>query len=77
MNQSDNRLPVSEADIRKVLGTDEGRKLLAYLSRDGGAVLKQAAEALKRGDQEGAKQILSPMMQTPEAQDLVDKINRK
>ena len=40
-------------------------------------LLKQAAEALKRGDQEGAKQILSPMMQTPEAQDLVDKINRK
>lgn len=48
---------------------------LAYLSRDGGAVLKQAAEGAKRGDQEGAKQILSPMMQTPEAQDLVDKIN--
>ena len=49
MNQSDNRLPFSEADIRKVLGTDEGRKLLAYLSRDGGAVLKQAAETRRSG----------------------------
>ncbi|MBS6366664.1 MAG: hypothetical protein KH420_04880 [Clostridiales bacterium] len=77
MNQSDNRLPFSQADIRKVLGTDEGKKLIAYLSRDGGAVLKQAAEALKRGDQAAAQQILSPMMQTAEAQELVDKINRK
>ena len=77
MNQSDHRLPFSQADIRNVLCPDDGKKLIAYLSRDGGAVLKQAAEALKRGDQAAAQQILSPMMQTAEAQELVDKINRK
>ena len=77
MNQSENQFPFTQADIRKVFGTDEGKKLIAYLSRDGGAALKKAAAALKKGDQAAAQQILSPMMQTEEAQNLIDKINRK
>ena len=63
--------------IRSVLGTKEGQKLLSLLNRDGGAALRQAASAVKSGDYAAAQKILEPVMQTPEASRLVDAINRR
>lgn len=63
--------------IQRVLGTKEGQQLLALLNRDGGAALRQAAAAVKSGDYARAKQVMEPVMQTPEAAKLVDRINRK
>lgn len=76
MQNDSSRLPFSEQEIRRVLTSDAGRQLLQLLNRDGGANLRQAAEAVKRGDIDGAKALLTPVMETPEAAALVDKINQ-
>ena len=55
----------TQENIQKVLGTADGRKLLALLMRDGGGALRQAAEA-----------ILSPIMNSPEARELIARINQ-
>ncbi len=62
-------------NIQKVFGSQAGRQLLALLNSDGGKSLREAAGALQRGDQAAAAAALEPMMTTPEAQDLVRKIN--
>ena len=67
----------SEADVKRVLTSPEGQKLLRLLNRDGGVRLRQAAEALKRGDQAAAQQALRPVMVTEEAARLVQSINRE
>lgn len=70
-------LPFSEQQIRRVLGSPEGQKLLQLLSRDGGTALRQAAQAMRAGDYTAAQQILSPLMQSPQAQQLIAKLNEK
>lgn len=69
-------LTLSQENIQRVLTSPEGRQLLALLMRDGGAALAKAGEALRRGDQAAAEAILAPIMNTPQAQELVAKINR-
>lgn len=65
----------SEEDVKKVLHSPEGRQLLQFLNRDGGEALQRAAAALKQGDRQGVEQILSPIMETPEAARLVKKLS--
>ncbi len=66
----------TQENIQRVLGTADGRKLLSLLMRDGGGALRQAGEAIKRGDQAAAEAILSPIMNSPEAQALIARINQ-
>ena len=78
MSNSANSIPAfSEQEIRQVLSSSEGKQLFALLSRDGGQALQKAAQALKSGNPETAKQILQPMMESQEAAQLVQKINRR
>lgn len=70
-------LPLHKAALAAVLSSSEGKQLLSLLSRDGGAALSQAAQAFKNGDTELAKSIISPLMQTGEAQALIEKINER
>ena len=63
--------------LAAVLSTPEGRRLLALLGRDGGNALSQAAQALKNGDAELAKSLVSPLLQNDEAQSLIAKINEQ
>jgi hypothetical protein len=65
---------VSESDLRRVLASPEGQKLLALLRTDGGGALKQAMQAVKDGDYEGAKTALDPMLQSPEAKKLLEQL---
>ena len=65
---------VSESDLRRVLASPEGQKLLALLRADGGSALKQAMQAVKGGDYEGAKTALDPMLQSPEARKLLEQL---
>ena len=67
----------SEDDIQRVLGSQEGQALLRLLNRDGGAALRQAANAVKNGDMAKAQEIMRPLMESPGVSALVDKINRK
>lgn len=73
-----NSLPsFTEADIKKVLGSKEGQALLRLLNRDGGAALRQVANAIKSGDTARAQELAKPLVQNPEAAALIDKINKK
>lgn len=70
-------LHFSEAEIKKVLTSDEGKRLLQLLNQDGGQKLRQAADALRNGQQDAARQILTPVMESEEASRLVEKLNRE
>lgn len=63
--------------LQSILKSEEGRRLMQLLNRDGGAALRRAAEAARKGDYEAARQIVEPMMQSQEAEKLVSEINRK
>lgn len=67
-------LPISEAELKRVLASQEGRQLLSLLRRDGGDALQKAMQAVKAGDYEAAKTLLSPMLQDPEATALLGKL---
>ena len=67
----------TKQQLAAVLSTNEGRQLLTLLGRDGGSALSQAAQALKNGDAELAKRLVSPMLQSSEAQALIAKINEQ
>ncbi|MDR0889173.1 MAG: hypothetical protein LBM28_00825 [Oscillospiraceae bacterium] len=67
----------SEAQIRQILSSSEGKQLIELLSKGGAGALQQAAEAYKKGDASTAEQILTPLVQSPEAAALLKKINKK
>ena len=67
----------SEADVKKVLTSPEGKKLLQLLNQDGGKALRQAADALKNGQNQTAQQILQPIMESDAAVGLIKKLNRE
>lgn len=48
--------------IRSLLTSQEGQALIRLLQADGGTGLRQAANALRRGDAEAAKAALSPLL---------------
>lgn len=70
-------LPFSEAEIRRVLASSDGRQLLKLLTKEHAQELSAAAEALKKGDPETAKALLAPVMEQGKAAALVQKINGK
>lgn len=78
-NGHSGKLPASFSaeQVQAVLGSEAGKQLLSLLNRDGGKTLCQAAQALKNGDSDAAQQLLSPLMQTPQAQELIHRINEK
>lgn len=57
--------------MQKLLSTAEGQRLLRLLSGDGGAAMKRAGEALKRGDTQEVQSILAPLIGDPEVQRLL------
>lgn len=67
----------SEAEIKKVLATAEGQALLRMLNKDGGALLRQAADAVKSGNLQKAQELVRPVMESTDAQTLIRKINQK
>lgn len=67
----------SKTDIQNVLGSPEGQALIRLLSRDGGVMLKRAADAVKNGNMGLAQEIMREKMESPDAQALIEKLNRK
>lgn len=70
-------LPFSEKDIQRVLNSSAGKQLLQLLTTTNGDTLNKAARALKEGNIQQAKELLTPVMEQPEASELVAQINRK
>ena len=70
----------SADQLRRVLGSAEGKQLLALLALTVRALLgrrrlRQAAEAVKAGDHARAQAILQPVLQTEQAQALLQKLD--
>ncbi len=69
--------PFSEKDVRRVLGSAEGQRLLALLNQDGGQALRQAADALRNGNTDEAQKAVAPLLQSEEAAALLQKLGRR
>lgn len=77
MKKEADKFPFSPEQFRQVLGSPEGKQLLALLRQDGGKTLSMAAEEFKKGNAAGAQSLLRPMVETAEAETLLQKINKK
>ena len=76
MKQDSSNPPQFSAEqAKKILGSAEGKQLLALLNRDGGQQLRQAAEAFRRGDMAQVQALMQPLTQDREAAELMKKIN--
>ncbi len=65
----------SPEQLRRILGSAEGRQLLALLASGGGERLRQAADAAKQGVHARAMELLRPVLNTEQAQALLRKLN--
>ena len=65
----------SPEQMKQVLSSEEGKKLIAMLSQNGS--LQAAVTAWKQGNMAAVQQALQPTLQTQEAEDLLQKINKK
>lgn len=68
---------ISAEQMRSLLSSPEAKQLIALLQRDGGQRLQQAAQELKKGNTAGAQELLRPVVETKEADELLKKINQK
>lgn len=67
----------SPEQIRSLLNSDEAKQLMALLQRDGGQRARQAAEEFRKGNSSAAQELLRPMVQAKEAEELLIKMNGK
>lgn len=58
--------------IIKLLSTDGGKRVLASLLSDGGARIKSAAEAAKKGNLTGVQSVISSIAETEEGKELLN-----
>lgn len=71
------QIPISKDKIRQVFTSPEGQALIRLLQQDGGKGLRAAADSLRRGDAEGAKEALSPLLQNTNGADLAEQLGKK
>lgn len=63
-------------EIMKMAQSPAGQQLLCLLQQKGGAELQQAMTKASAGDYEQAKQMLSSLLQDPDAKKLMDTLGR-
>ena len=63
--------------LRRLLSSPEVHMLLQILRADGGAGLRAAAEALQRGNVEGVRTALSPLLAGTEAERLTRELEER
>lgn len=71
-----NNPPMSQEKLQKILQSPEAQKLIEMLSQDGGNALQQASQAASRGEYDAVKQILSPKLQSAQAEALIKKLEQ-
>ena len=76
MNQEKGKkTQMNPREMQRVMGSAEGKELLALLAEGGG--LQKAMEAFRKGDMKGVKEALEPAMASERAEELLRKINGK
>lgn len=68
---------ISAQQLKDLVSSPEGQRLLALLQRDGGENARRAAEEYKKGNAAGAQALLQDVMQSREAGDLLRKFGGK
>jgi hypothetical protein len=61
--------------MKKLLETQEGKRLIALLSGDGKSI-QAAGKALKQGNTQQAQNIMAPFMEDPEVQRLLKSLEK-
>lgn len=67
----------AQKKLQSLLTTREGMQLMKLLSADGGSALRQAGEALKAGDQQKVRDIMSPMLNNSQVQNLLSSLEKE
>lgn len=67
----------STEELRRILSSSEGQALMRLLQSDGGAGLRAAAEAMRKGNLEGVKSALTPVLAGTEAEALSKSLEGK
>lgn len=65
------------SQLKDLVSSPEGKRLLALLQRDGGENARLAAEEYKKGNVAQAQSLLQGVMQSQEAGDLLRKFGGK
>ena len=67
----------SVKDAAKLASTPEGQQLMALLQQADKGSVQSAMEQAKVGNLEQAKQLLTPLLSSPEIQKLIQKLGEK
>ncbi len=60
--------------VAKILSTDKGRRVISELLSGGGLNIKDAADAVKRGDVSGIGNVISKIASTQDGAELLDEL---
>lgn len=77
MQNSNKKLPFTPKEMETVIQSSEARELLHILNKDSGAGIAQATAALKNGDYGKAVSCLKPLLDAPNAEVLLQTLNKK
>lgn len=64
-------------ELLKIANSPDGQKLLSMIQERGGDQYAKAMQQAERGDYSGAKEMISKIMSSPEAMQLIEKIRGK
>jgi hypothetical protein len=73
--KQDGAVPSME-QAKALAGSPAARELMALLRQKGGDELQNALNKAAQGDMEAAKQALSPLLSSPEVQQLLKQLGR-
>lgn len=73
--KQDGAVPSME-QAKALAGSPAARELMALLRQKGGDELQNALNKAAQGDMESAKQALSPLLSSPEVQQLLKQLGR-
>lgn len=66
----------NQKNIKALLSSPEGKRLMELLSADGGKTLREAGSALKSGDEAQAQARMAPLLQNSEVQKLLNSLGK-
>lgn len=66
--------PQATEAILEIANSPDGQKLLNLVQQQGGSRLNSAMQQAERGDYSSAKELISKIMESPEANELIKRI---
>lgn len=70
-----NRPNLSKQEIEKLIQSRQAQELLMLLQKDGGAAVRQAAQAAVKGDYAKVRELLAPKLASEEARHLLKQLD--